>query len=153
MARKSKLLRPGLGAKCSCLIRFLHPSAEIKAKILNPTHGQRLSGLVLVSQATHCVNWIDQKCYKFCHNNFKNLLIYTPIQWVKVELKGQRILYSLYSLITIVVVRVNLLNLGVILMTVYPQREFLLHQSSWMKLFVHCIPQMTLLWLEQWIWM
>ena len=88
MARKSKLLRPSLGAKCSCLIRFLHPSAEIKAKILNPAHGQRLSGVVLISQSTRRVNQINQNCYKFCHKDLKNLVIYTPVRWVKFEVEG-----------------------------------------------------------------
>ena len=66
----------------------LNAPVLFKAKILNPTHGQRLSGLVLISQSTRRVNRIDQNCYEFRHEDFENLVIYTPVRWVKVEVEG-----------------------------------------------------------------
>ncbi len=74
MARKNKKLRAGVGAKCSALVCFLHPSKEESETFTNPINLQRVTNLLLVKTEVIQVNETDQACYVFCHSDFENIL-------------------------------------------------------------------------------
>ena len=88
MPRQSKKLRPGIGAKCSVLLKFLHPVKYINAEFPNIEHNQRLDNLLLMSEKEIRVNRIDQKCYVFRHDDFENIQLHATKRWVKIEVEG-----------------------------------------------------------------
>ena len=61
----------GVGAKVTCLTRFLHPFEHIRAKYPNPVSGHRLEGCVVVHQELKKVTRKDQLCVIVHHDNFK----------------------------------------------------------------------------------
>ena len=66
-----QLRRLGVGAKTSCLSKFLHPSEQIRNKYPNPVAGHRLEGCVVVRQEIKSVSRKDQLCVVVRHDDFK----------------------------------------------------------------------------------
>ena len=66
-----QLCRLGVGAKTSCLSKFLHPSEQTRNKYPNPVAGHHLEGCVVVWQEMKSVSWKDQLCIVVQHNDFK----------------------------------------------------------------------------------
>jgi hypothetical protein len=88
MAPKNKKLHFGVGAKCSLLVCFLHPSKEVSERITNPINLQRVTNLLLVKTEVIQVNKTDQAYYVFCHSNFENILLHTQVRWARIEVEG-----------------------------------------------------------------
>ena len=66
-----QLRRLGVGAKCSCLSRFVHPSQHIRDKYPNPVSGHRLEGCLTIRQEVKEVSRRDQLCIIVHHDDFK----------------------------------------------------------------------------------
>ena len=66
-----RLGRLGVGAKVSCLSRFIHPSHEIREKYPNPVSGHRLEGCTTIRQEVKKVSRRDQLCIIVHHDGFK----------------------------------------------------------------------------------
>ena len=62
---KSNSKRNGIGAKCSVLLRVLHPKKDITARFPNAVKNQRLEGLVAIEQKKVVVNRNLQLCVIF----------------------------------------------------------------------------------------
>jgi hypothetical protein len=88
MAQMSKKLHTGVRSKCSVLVCFLHPSKEASERIANPINSQRVTNLLLVKTEVIQVNKTDQACYVFCHSDFENTLLHTPMRWARIEVEG-----------------------------------------------------------------
>ena len=88
MPKKSKKLQPGISAKCSVLIKFLHLVKVVQSKFPNFEHNKRLDNLFLLFEKEIRVNRIDQKCFVFRHADFANLQIHASKRWVEVEEEG-----------------------------------------------------------------
>ena len=66
-----QLRRLGVGAKVTCLSKFVHPSQHIRDKYPNPVSGHRLEGCVVVRQELKKVSRRDQLCIVVHHDEFK----------------------------------------------------------------------------------
>ena len=84
MARRKKK-RNGVGAKCSVLLKRLHPRKDIQDKYPNATAQQRLSDLLVIGKATKKVTRRDQEVTMFRHSNFEGKELYIVHRWVTVE--------------------------------------------------------------------
>ena len=81
-------LRPGVGATCSVLIRFLHPSRGVRDTILNYTSAHRLDNLLLIKEEEKLVNHKNQKCFVFRHDRFPNVELYSSKRWTRIDKEG-----------------------------------------------------------------
>ena len=86
--KKAHKLRPGVGATCSVLIRFLHPSRDVRSAILNFTSSQRLEDLLLIREEEKAINHKKTKCFIFRHDRFPNIDLYASKRWTKIEKEG-----------------------------------------------------------------
>jgi hypothetical protein len=86
--KKAHKLRPGVGATCSVLIRFLHPSRDVRSAILNFTSSQRLEDLLLIKEEEKEINHKKTQCFVFRHDRFPNIELYASKRWTKVEKEG-----------------------------------------------------------------
>jgi len=86
--KKAHKLRPGVGATCSVLIRFLHPSRDVRSAILNLTSSQRLEDLLLIKEEEKEINHKKTQCFVFRHDRFPNIELYASKRWTKVEKEG-----------------------------------------------------------------
>ena len=66
-----QLRRLGVGAKCSCLSRFVHPSQHIRDIYPNPVSGHHLEGCLTIPQEVKKVSRRDQLCIIVHHDDFK----------------------------------------------------------------------------------
>ena len=66
-----QLCRLGVGAKVTCLSKFVHPSQHICDKYPNPVSGHCLEGCVVVRQELKKVSRHDQLCVVAHHDEFK----------------------------------------------------------------------------------
>ena len=87
------LRRLGVGAKTSCLSRFIHPSEHIRNKYPNPIQGHRLEWCVVVRQEVKKVSRRDQLCVVIHHNDFKTssddfIELYAVKHYLKVTEEG-----------------------------------------------------------------
>lgn len=72
--RKKKNL--GIGAKCSTLMRFLHPRLDIIEKYPNASSNQRLEDLLAIKRDQKKVNGKEQNVVIFRHDEFPNKELY-----------------------------------------------------------------------------
>ena len=87
------LRRLGVGAKTSCLSKFIHPSEHIRNKYPNPIQGHRLEGCVVVRQEVKKVSRRDQLCVVIHHDDFKTssddfVELYAVKRYLKVTEEG-----------------------------------------------------------------
>ena len=66
-----QLRRLGVGAKVTCLSKFVHPSQHICDKYPNPVSVHCLKGCVVVRQELKKVSRCDQLCVVVHHDEFK----------------------------------------------------------------------------------
>ena len=78
----------GAGAVVKVLLRYVHPSAEIRSKYVNPDIGERLSGCVLLKKGIKVVNRKDQAVIIFRHEEFENTELYAVSRYVAIEEEG-----------------------------------------------------------------
>ena len=86
MPRKTK--RAGVGAKCSVIIRFVHPSREVSKVIQNSSANERLNDLLLIKEDRRNVNHRESTCYVFRHEKFESIELYAAKRLVKIEVEG-----------------------------------------------------------------
>ena len=87
MTRK-KALRPGVGAECSCLYKFLHPAKLISDTFPNRTDEDRLDGLVAIKKEFRTVHRRMQECIVFRHDRVPNLELHCVSRYCKVLKEG-----------------------------------------------------------------
>ena len=85
MAKNKRL---GAGAKCSVLIKFLHPSKLVKETLTNPRHNERLDDLIAIREERKKVNRKDQVVVAFRHCKFDNQELHCVKRFVKVVNEG-----------------------------------------------------------------
>lgn len=85
---RSKPLRPGIGAECSAMIKFLHPSKRISEAMTNCPPTYRLVGLLAIKKETRKVNHRDQSCIVFRHDKFPNEELYCAARFCRVLKEG-----------------------------------------------------------------
>jgi hypothetical protein len=84
---KKRMVRPkknGVGAVCSVLIRYLHPSIEVNTKYPRARYADRLEGLIVQRRQVKKLNHRDQTVVVFRHDDFPNLLVYCAERYAKV---------------------------------------------------------------------
>ena len=86
MPRKKK--HTGAGAVVKVLLRYIHPSVEIRSKYVNPDKGERLYGCVVLKKGIKVVNRKDQAVIIFCHEEFENTKLYAVSRYVAIEEEG-----------------------------------------------------------------
>ena len=86
MPRKKKAM--GAGAVVKVLLRYIHPSAEIRAKYANPEKGDRLCGCKVLKKDQKVVNRREQAVIVFYHKEFPLVELYAVTRYVSVEEEG-----------------------------------------------------------------
>ena len=66
MATKKQL---GVGAKCSALLKYMHPAKLIDEKYPNRTAQTRLENLLTIKEGTRLVNKKQQRVIVFRHDD------------------------------------------------------------------------------------
>ena len=66
----------GVGAVVKVLQRYIHPSAELRAKYDNLGKGDWLCGCVVLKKDQKVVNWREQGVIVFCHDEFPDTELY-----------------------------------------------------------------------------
>ena len=80
-------LQYGIGAECSVLTKFLHPSALVRDKYPNLERGHRTT-VILNRQEEKKVNRRQQQCYTFCLEAFANAEMHAVTKHVKILKEG-----------------------------------------------------------------
>ena len=86
MPRKKK--RIGYGAVVKVLLRYIHPSAEIRAKYVNPNKGDRLCGCVVTEKGVRVVNRKEQDVIIFVNDEFPDIELYAVSRYISIEEEG-----------------------------------------------------------------
>ena len=85
MVKKKTL---GAGAKCSALIKYLHPSDLVKQTLVNARHNQRLNNLLAIRVEEKKVNRRDQSCVVYRHDQFDGRELHSVVRFCRVEEEG-----------------------------------------------------------------
>ena len=80
----------GVGAECTVLSKFLHPSKKIDEVLVNRTAHHRLSQLIAIRKEAKRVNRRDQICIVFRHESFSHE-IYCCQRYCKVLKEGAEV--------------------------------------------------------------
>ena len=80
-------LRHGVGANCTVLTKFVHPSEHVRALHTNLDKGHKTS-VILVGQEIFKVRRKDQKCYTFRSDDYPNVLLDAALRNVVVVSEG-----------------------------------------------------------------
>jgi len=80
--------RLGVGAECSVLVKFIHPSRLVSQTIINPKNNQRLERLLAIREEKKKVHGKEMSCIIFRHDDFENIELYCIRRWVKVDKEG-----------------------------------------------------------------
>ena len=80
-------LRAGIGAKCSVLTRFIHPSEHVRNKHANLDKTHRIHGVV-IGQDQRTVTRKVQDSYLFRSDDYENIKMYAVIRYVKIIQEG-----------------------------------------------------------------
>lgn len=78
----------GIGAVCSVVVQYLHPSKLIKDKYPSRGAKERLGNLVAIRRETLKVNRVDRVCIVFRHDDFPNQLLHCCERWTRVDTEG-----------------------------------------------------------------
>ena len=91
LTSSSKIIMPklrfGVGAECSVLTRFIHPSAVIRAKYPNLEKAHRTS-VILIGEESTTVRRKSQDCFTFRSGDFENEILYAVKKHLKVIKEG-----------------------------------------------------------------
>ena len=63
----------GVSTNIKVLLYFIHHSAEMRAKYVNPSKGERLYGCFVVKKGKKVVNQKEQAVIFFRHDEFPNI--------------------------------------------------------------------------------
>ena len=85
MVRKKCL---GVGAQCSVLTKYMHPTKFVNEKYPNRTTHSRINNLICIGEDNKLVNKKQQGVITFRHDNFEGTVIYCVRRWVKVLQEG-----------------------------------------------------------------
>ena len=80
-------LRAGIGAKCSILTKFIHPSEHVRSKHTNLEKTHRTHGVV-VGQDEKTVTRKLQDCYLFRCDDYDNIVMHAVIRYVNIVEEG-----------------------------------------------------------------
>ena len=80
-------LRLGEGARCSCLVKFIRPSKDVAAALVNPEPGRRVEDLTAVSREATTRGGKTFVAIFFRSSTIPGLL-HAAERWVKVEEEG-----------------------------------------------------------------
>jgi hypothetical protein len=80
-------LRHGVGANCTVLTKFIHPSEHVRALHTNLDKGHKTS-VILIGQATVKVRKKEQKCYTFRSDDYPNLVLHAVLRYLIVVTEG-----------------------------------------------------------------
>ena len=83
-----KKLRLGVGAKCTTLLKYLHPAKLIDTKYPNRTAQSALDNLIVIQQEVKKVNKKEQRCIVFRHDVFDGIELHCVQRWAKVIVEG-----------------------------------------------------------------
>jgi hypothetical protein len=81
-------LHHGIRARCSVLLKRLHPAKVVAKKFLNFEHGRRLSGLICLRKEEKRVSRRLQLCFVYRHDDFEGTELHCVQRWSKVENEG-----------------------------------------------------------------
>ena len=82
MVKKKAL---GTGAKCSVLVRYLHPAKTVKETLVNMRHNERLHDLIAIREEAQIVNRKNQPCIIFRHEQFDGIELRCVKRFTRVE--------------------------------------------------------------------
>ena len=85
---RTKPLRPGIGAECSVMVRFLHPAKRVSKVLTNRTANDRLTDLLAIRREEKRVKSRTQLCVVFRHDLFPNEEVYCVVRFCKVLKEG-----------------------------------------------------------------
>ena len=80
-------LRLGEGARCSCLVKFIRPSKDVAAALVNPEPGRRVEDLTAVSREATTRGGKTFVAIFFRSSTIPGLL-HAAERWVRVEEQG-----------------------------------------------------------------
>jgi hypothetical protein len=80
-------LHHGVGAKCTVLTRFIHPSEHVRAKHANLEKGHK-TVVLLIGEETRKVNRKEQKCYTFRCDDYPNIILHAVMRYAIVVAEG-----------------------------------------------------------------
>ncbi len=83
----SARLRLGKGARCSCLVKFIQPSKDVAAALVNPEPGRRIEDLIATSRDATTRGGKTFVAIFFQSSTIPGLL-HAAERWVKVEEEG-----------------------------------------------------------------
>ena len=70
-------LQHGVGAVCTALLKYLHPSKLVAKTYVNFDKKLKLDKLLCIGKEVKVVNKKEQLCYVFRHEDFPNQLLWT----------------------------------------------------------------------------
>ena len=76
MAQKKKL---GVGAKCSCYTKYLHPAKTVSERYVNQLNKNVTTNLLCISKEEKIVNRVKRVCVVFRHDDFEPETLSKPI--------------------------------------------------------------------------
>ena len=85
MAKKKQL---GVGAKCSVLIKYLHPSPTLAERFQNTGPADRLHVLLVTGRGEKAINRAKKAVILFRHDDFPNVELYCCPKFAKVAVEG-----------------------------------------------------------------
>jgi hypothetical protein len=88
-SKNSKMpkLHHGVGANCTVLTKFIHPSEHIRKKHANLDKGHQTL-VIIASEETCKVRRKEQKCYTFRSDDYPNTILYAVKRYVNVVTEG-----------------------------------------------------------------
>ena len=78
----------GIGAVCRVMMKYLHPSQNIRDKYPNHTSSEKLGELIVIRQEVKKVNRKDQMCIVMRHDSWPNQEMYCVKKWAKIIQEG-----------------------------------------------------------------
>lgn len=78
----------GIGAKCSVILRYLHPSKEVKDTHPNATTHTSLDDLVCIGQGHEMICRTEKDEIRFRHGSVEDDVLYCMRRWVLVKEEG-----------------------------------------------------------------
>ena len=80
-------LHHGVGANCTILSKFIHPSEHVRTKHANLDKGHKTS-VIIVGEETVKVQQKDQKCYTFRSDDYPNIVLHAVKRYLNVVNEG-----------------------------------------------------------------
>jgi hypothetical protein len=80
-------LHHGVGANCTILSKFIHPSEHVRTKHANLDKRHKTS-VIIVGEETKKVRRNDQKCYTFRSDEYPNIILYAVKRYLNVVTEG-----------------------------------------------------------------